>query len=622
MSGIAIWGHPSPTVSSDVIVGEMTDRLCHLPFQCRHRSTVGREIAVGMMAPVPRLMSHARREGATEHPVEAWCVGRLFDEGNRDSASAVLSRYSANGSRAVAGINGEFVAAVWDPQSRELWVINDRHSLYPHYWSVGQHGFALAPELKALCAVPGFKATLDTAAVGQFIRYQQLLGERTWLDGVSLLPPGSILRVTFEGGRALAALQPYWDWTALDQVRSITFDAAVHQAISVFEAAVDARIREERQVGVFLSGGIDSRTLVGFVEGKRPITTYSFGTADCRDVLLANRLASRAGTDHHVVLLDQGEWVRQASDLHLSLSEGFHAWQHAHGITAFESARQHEATWLSGWDGGTILGARLSGYDDDALRLAGDEPRLAQTFHEAFCSKFTWPGLTDAEAQALLDTEQGRRVLPVAKESMEHELSATRHYRPDIRGDAFYIRQVDRRSFQMQVVNARGWLDMSCPFFDYGLIDFLYSLPLHIRTNPLFRREILTRRMPHLAAIPCDKDLTIPHTGGAFAVLEQLHRVRRWIHRRILPVFPDPPTLYADYENYLRTTLREWAEDLLLRPRTEIVNFVDPRVVEALWLRHLSGHELWTIGKIAPLITLEALLRDMATWHHTPTNLP
>jgi len=68
-------------------------------------------------------------------------------------------------------------------------------------------------------------------------------------------------------------------------------------------------------------------------------------------------------------------------------------------------------------------------------------------------------------------------------------------------------------------------------------------------------------------------------------------------------------TLYADYEEYLRRDLRAWAENILFDPRTEQRGIFNMAFVRSLIARHMSGREQWTIGKIAPLITFEMMMR-------------
>ena len=76
-----------------------------------------------------------------------------------------------------------------------------------------------------------------------------------------------------------------------------------------------------------------------------------------------------------------------------------------------------------------------------------------------------------------------------------------------------------------------------------------------------------------------------------------------------MKIFPELHPLYADYENYLRNELREWAEDILYDRRTTERGIFEPSFLHSLMERHLSNLEEWTIGKIAPLITYEMMLR-------------
>ena len=123
-------------------------------------------------------------------------------------------------------------------------------------------------------------------------------------------------------------------------------------------------------------------------------------------------------------------------------------------------------------------------------------------------------------------------------------------------------------------------------------------------------RAVINRETPDLAMIPCAKDgllLTerqLPR--GAHALIYKLKNRFNW---HFYPVFRQIQTLYADYENYLRSDLRAWAEDILFDKRTLGRGVFSPQFVHSIWERHQSGKELHTIGKIAPIMTYEMMLR-------------
>jgi asparagine synthase (glutamine-hydrolysing) len=120
-------------------------------------------------------------------------------------------------------------------------------------------------------------------------------------------------------------------------------------------------------------------------------------------------------------------------------------------------------------------------------------------------------------------------------------------------------------------------------------------------------RHIITQRTPRLARIPSDKNEFIP---TANPLEHRIHTLSVKARRR-LKLFPNHPTLYADYENYLRRSLRPWAESILCSPQVAAHGVFNPDYVQALTERHMGGQELWTIGKVAPIITMEMVLENL-----------
>jgi asparagine synthase (glutamine-hydrolysing) len=523
-----------------------------------------------------------------------------------DDAALALATYRRHGPAGLSALAGAFAAAIWDDDAGEMVLVNDRYGLYPQYIARTEHGFVFAPEIKAMLTAPGVPRRLDQVSLAQYVRFQQMLGDRTWLEDVRLLPPATILRFRPRDGRLCT--ERYWDWNRIPDNASTTFDEAVEECARHFQRAVDAMTTPPLQVGVYLSGGLDSRVILGFT--REPPATLTFGDPRSRDVVYAAELARRAGSRHHWFPMRDGHWVLEYTDLHFALTEGMHSWMHGHGMSTLDEARRLVDVNLSGWDGGTIMGGSIDFYRDELYRQAPSELDLAQRFFDAFCQRFTWPGLTEAEAASLC---RGGRVNGwdrLAFDSLREELAATRQYRPERRADYFYIEQVLRRSLINQVVFTRSAIEVRCPYFDYPFVDFMYSLPDIIRTVPALRRTLITRHLPRLATVPHEKDDRLPHVNPLRYHAHALRqRARSWVHRHGLPIFPARPRLYADYEEYLRTDLRDWAEAILFDPRTQDRGLFDPIAVRALWDRHLAGNELWTIGKIAPMITIELALR-------------
>ena len=526
-----------------------------------------------------------------------------------DDSALALHVYLHEGAAGLARLEGAFLVAVWDGRSGELLLVNDRYGLYPHYYTHCDGRFCFAPEMKAILGAPGIHCTLDLTAVAQYTRFQQLLGERTWAEGLWLLAPATILR--FTPAEDLLRLERYWDWDAIRPHAKISFDEAAEECVRLFQRAIDGMTQPPHKLGVYLSGGMDGRTILGYINPQIPVTAVTFGAAGCRDVEYGTALARRAGRPHIWFPFDDGRWVLEHSDLHLALTDGMHSWVNSHGMSTLEGASQAIDVHLSGWDGGTIMGGHIDDYETDHwYRHAPNEETLTDRLFHGFCRVFTWPGLTDAEARMLGAPPAGKELMERARDSFAVELARTAHYPQPYRSDYFYLLQRVRRSTQSMIVFQRSMLEVRCPFFDYDLVSFLYGLPESVFATPALHRAILTRRAPGLAMIPYDKDDLLPHSGpmvrGAHFLVQ---KAKRAVNKVAGPVFPARPRLYADYENYLRTDLRNWGEGILFDLRSIDRGLFDPVTVRALWDHHQRGHEVATIGKIAPLITIELVLR-------------
>ena len=125
--------------------------------------------------------------------------------------------------------------------------------------------------------------------------------------------------------------------------------------------------------------------------------------------------------------------------------------------------------------------------------------------------------------------------------------------------------------------------------------------------------------MPDLARIPNAKTNLPPHSSRALRLAHRdIGRGRR-VADRFGPLFPERPRLYADYETYLCGELAGWAQEILFAPRTVERGLFNPNAVRDLWTRHQRGDQLWTIGKIAPLMRLELVLRRLDDEHSDGT---
>ena len=520
-----------------------------------------------------------------------------------DDLELALRLYQEKGDRFVDDLNGAFLIAVWDARRQRLIVVNDRHGTYPLYYAHHRGRLVFAPEVKAILRDPDFHKQIDLTALAEYVRFQYLLGDKTFFEGIHLLPNASVLEYDVPSGRLM--IQSYWDFGCIPALpTSITFDEAAREAGRLLKNAIDRLTQGPYRLGVYLSGGVDSRAILGFIDRARfPITTITYGDRRCRDVEYARRIAAATGTRHHYFEFLDGKWVKAYADEHLALTEGFHSWIHAHGISILDQVRLLIDVNLSGFHGGEL------NWEDAALYRAPDDAAFACRLFDLMWRDTTWPSLTEAEERCVYTPEMSRRVAGLAFDSFRHELAKVEHLPRALRATHF-SHAVDRRMYQYYTVFHRSRVEQRFPFCDYAYTDFILALPPEMNFKRKLRRAIIAREMRPLARTPYDKDdLPIARHEIARLAARLAHRGRACVNHRIARVFPEFTTLHSDYEGWLRRELREWGEELLLGERTLRRGIFDPGFLRSLWSRHQSGLEQNFIGKIAPIMTWETVMR-------------
>jgi asparagine synthase (glutamine-hydrolysing) len=517
----------------------------------------------------------------------------------------VLRLYEEKGDQFVRDLEGTFVLAIWDIARQELTIANDRFGLYPLCYAHYGGKLVFAPEMKGILCDTDFRKELNLTALAEYMRFQQLLGEKTFLEGVKLLPSASLLQYNVQTD--CLTIKPYWKIPEIPEAGG-TFEEAAEEVGRLLRRAVNRMASGPYRVGVYLSGGLDSRTILGLIDRRYfPVTSIAYGQRNCRDVVYAERIARKAGSEHHWVEFKNGEWVKEWADLHLELTEGFHSWIHAHGMSTLTRARSLIDINLTGWGLDTSVG----GYLGDSLLIgAPDGMAFVQRLFHLLNQEYTWPGLSEAEERCVYAEGVGRQLAGRAFASLLHEVQRLPSDDNEQRAKCFTTDTHDRRLTHNFVVFKRSHFESRYPSRDYALFEFCWSLPMEFKRNRRLQRAIISRELPELARVPFDKDeLPVTDDGPIRTAHALVHKLKRRFNRHIFPLFARRATLYADYENYLRYELRSWAEGILFDNRTLDRGIFNPQFLRSIWARHQSGQELHTIGKIAPIMTYEMMLR-------------
>jgi len=280
--------------------------------------------------------------------------GHVF--ATHSDTEVILHAYEEYGDRCVELFNGMFAFAIWDTKERRLFIGRDHLGIKPlYYWARGGR-LVFGSELKCLTSHPETPRDVDLAALNQFLTLEYIPSPRTIFSDVQKLPAGH--RLAFQNGEV--TVEQYWD---IPFHETPTDEATCAQMLSdLLDDAVKMQMVSDVPLGAFLSGGLDSSTIVACMSeaSSTPVKTFSIGFEDqtYNELPYARAVARKFGTDHYEEIL-QPNIADLAEKLMGHLDEPFGDFSIFPTYMVSEMARRHVKVVLSG-DGGDEL---FGGYD-------------------------------------------------------------------------------------------------------------------------------------------------------------------------------------------------------------------------------------------------------------------
>ena len=260
-------------------------------------------------------------------------------------------------------LNGMFALALWDARERELLLARDRFGIKPLYWTRRGDLFMFGSEIKSFLPHPGFRPQLDREALFEYFTFQNLYTERTLFDGVSLLPPGCLMRVR-EGAGTLRP-ERYWDWEFREPEPAGDAAEYEEELDRLFRQAVNRQLVADVPLGSYLSGGMDSGSVTAVaadqIEDMRTFTVgFDMHSASGIELGFDERERSEQmsylfGTEHYEMVLKAGDMQRVMPRLIWHL-EDLRVGQSYPNFYAAQLASKFVKVVLSGAGGDEIFG--------------------------------------------------------------------------------------------------------------------------------------------------------------------------------------------------------------------------------------------------------------------------
>jgi len=513
----------------------------------------------------------------------------------RSQAELMLRVFERGGREGLARVNGAFVVAIWDRRERQLVLFNDRLGLHPLYYAEVNGNLLFASGVRALLANPDLNRTVDLVAINQFLVYDHVLGDRTFLESARLLPQASVL--TF--GNGTLTIRPYWQLRYPDLYEPQSEEAYVEQFGHHLRQAVHRQRPNGRPAAMLLSGGIDSRLLLGLLGGDNGgLQTFTFGIPGCDDASVAEEVARACGTTHRFFEL-KPDWLAHTADAAVRATDGLGNIVNLHAMANIEAQSRHADVVYKGFLGDALLGfaVRRQMWGDYAEDARFEVHRAAHRYHGVL--NYEPP----EEAKLLSDAfvaRAGDGAYSAYREGMDRAGSR------QIANQRLYFDLTQRvpRMTLNGVEVARTRTAVRLPFGDNDLLDFALTVPPGFQLDRYLSKTLLVSMFPDLSAIPI-AGTGRPLRSCARDVVAQVRELLSWHLRRygLEGLVSRERRPYKDYDGWFRTVLRPWVESILLDRRTLDRGYFRPDYVRGLVTAHMNGAR--HAGRLGALLTIE-----------------
>lgn len=526
----------------------------------------------------------------------------------------LLAGFSAWGIKATLELCiGMFAFAMWDRETRALTLGRDRLGEKPLYYGwqgIGERTcFLFGSELKALKLHPSFTAEIDRGALSLLMRHNYVPGPYSVYKGMHKLQPGCLLTVSLE--KRDPTIKTYWSLaqTAIGGNRD-PFLGSAGEAVDQLEALLKSSVQQQMMadvpLGAFLSGGVDSSTVVALMQAQsaRPVKTFTIGFNEegYNEATYAKAVAKHLGADHTELYVTPQQAMDVIPKLPTLYSEPFADSSQIPTFLVSQLARSKVTVSLSG-DGGDELFAGYNRYTlaCNVWRKLGRLPSVLRSGVAAGIRSMqpvTWDKLFRYlryfAPQLLHQANMGDKLHKAAgvlsaRNIDELYLRLVSHWEPEdlviggyepptfLRGNSSRLDGLDEVQ-RMMVLDTITYLpddilakvdraamgvslEGRVPFLDHRVVEFAWRLPQSMKlrdgVGKWALRQILYRYVP--------KEL-IERPKMGFGV----------------PI-----------DSWLRDPLRDWAESLLEESRLRQEGYFNPQPIRERWKEHLSGKRNW-----------------------------
>jgi asparagine synthase (glutamine-hydrolysing) len=523
---------------------------------------------------------------------------------------AAFEQWGVEGS--VKRFVGMFAFALWDCQEKLLYLVRDRLGEKPLYYGLMGKTFLFASELKAMRVYPDFSAEIDRDALALYLRHNYIPAPYSIFKGIHKLPQGTILILNTKNKPHIPSPFSYWSAQAVAEAGVANpFYGTDAEAIEHLDNLLRDSIRNQMiadvPLGAFLSGGVDSSTVVALMQAQsnRPVRTFTIGFKEegYNEAEDAKAVAHHLGTEHTELYVTSQEAMAVIPKLPLLYDEPFSDSSQIPTYLVSQMTRQFVKVSLSG-DGGDELFAGYNRYflGRNIWKNIGWIPKGIRSKISKGLTLLS-PNVLDTIFSALnyILPQKIKQRNPGDKLHKLSEILAINN------PEEMYLRLVSHWNSPTTIVlnasepittltNQNIWANL-CDFTQNMMyLDLITYLPddLLVKVDRAAMGVSLETRVPFL-------DHRIVEFAWRLPLSMKIRNGQgKWILRQVLYKYVPRDLIErpkmgfgVPIDSWLKGPLREWAESLLNEKRLREEGFFNPQPIQEKWIEHLSGRRNW-----------------------------
>lgn len=511
-----------------------------------------------------------------------------------DDATIILHLYSEYGLEFVDFLNGSFLLAIWDSETKKLVIVNDRYGLFPLYYASCDDLFLFASEVKSILKLKSVPRLLDERSIADFFSFGYILGNKTFLKDVKLLPPASICIA--DTHKNDLSMKRYWDFSYVENKRA-RLENIARTVNLLLKSSISKRIPNKKLVGLGLSGGNDSRAILAEIETDLldQVFVYTLGMKNASDLYIAKMLCDKLQIPHHSYQLT-AENLRNFARKAVSLTDGMFMFQHSYGsYSIYRELKSHFDILLMGTAGGFMRGYFL---DRDILNVGSDHELAEKLFRKTNL-------LVPINEQDKFFSSDYKHIMKYPFHNLREEVAKAGDMSMANKTDYFFLQNRTRRFNNLGLILLRNFFEIRTPFFDYDLIDYIQTVPPSFRRNKCILRQVFSTNYPEIGTIPLvgrsgfhNIPMARHMVSGPLESKIGSYLSRAWIMscQKLQSInsarlkFIDPRSI-ADINYWFRTELRDFIESVLFDSKTLARPYFNHRYIAELVRAHVTGRK-------------------------------